>query len=147
MPNGVILSPDEKTLYIGNTYDHESWWNVRSDKENFVWAYDVNEDGTISNGRAFAQLHLTGDVLDREARTSGADGMAVDTDGNLYVATYAGLQIFNSDGEFVGVVNMPTVPVSVTFGGEDFDTLYITSYDKIYSVQTNKTGYQLHSNN
>ncbi len=143
MPNGVILSPDEQTLYINNTYDHESWWNVRSDKENFVWAYDVNEDGTISNGRAFAQLHLTGAVLDREARTSGADGMAVDTDGNLYVATYAGLQIFNSDGDFVGMVNMPTVPVSVTFGGEDFSTLYITSYDKIYSVQTNKTGYQL----
>ena len=147
MPNGVILSPDEKTLYIGNTYDHESWWNVRSDKENFVWAYDVNEDGTLGEGRAFAELKLTGIILDREARTSGADGMAVDTDGNLYVATYAGLQIFNSDGEFVGMVNMPTVPVSVTFGGEDFDTLYITSYDKIYSVQTNKTGYQLHSNN
>ncbi len=147
MPNGVILSPDEKTLYIGNTYDHESWWNVRSDKENFVWAYDVNEDGTLGEGRAFAELKLTGIILDREARTSGADGMAVDTDGNLYIATYAGLQIFNSEGEFVGMVNMPTVPVSVTFGGEDFDTLYITSYDKIYSIQTDKTGYQLHSNN
>jgi len=147
MPNGVILSPDEKTLYIGNTYDHESWWNVRSDKENFVWAYDVNEDGTLGEGRAFAELKLTGLILDREARTSGADGMAVDTDGNLYVATYAGLQIFNSEGEFIGMVNMPTVPVSVTFGGEDFDTLYITSYDKIYSVKTNKTGYQLHSHN
>jgi len=73
--------------------------------------------------------------------------MAVDTDGNLYVASYAGLQIFNSEGEFIGMVNMPTVPVSVTFGGEDFDTLYITSYDKIYSVKTNKTGYQLHSHN
>jgi gluconolactonase len=143
MPNGIILSPDGNTLYINNTYDREEWWNVTSDKENFVWAYDVKGDGTIENGRKFAQLNLTGDVLDREARTSGADGMAIDTDGNLYVASFAGLQIFNSEGMFLGMVNMPTVPVSVTFGGAGNDTLYITAYDKIYSIRTNKTGYQL----
>jgi gluconolactonase len=143
MPNGVILSPDGKTLYVNNTYDHETWWNVASDKMNFVWAYDVNEDGSISNGRAFAELKLTSDVLDRGAKTSGADGMAIDTDGNLYVASYAGLQIFDANGVFVGMVNTDTVPVSVTFGGANNDTLYITSYDKIYSIKTNKTGYQL----
>lgn len=143
MPNGVILSPDGSTLYINNTYDREEWWNVTSDKENFVWAYDVAEDGTISNGRKFAELKLTGDVLDREGRTSGADGMAIDTDGNLYVASFAGLQIFNSEGVFLGMVNMPVVPVSVTFGGAENNTLYITAYNKIYSVRTNKTGYQL----
>jgi len=143
MPNGVILSPDGKTLYINNTYDREEWWNVVSGKDNFVWAYDVNGDGTISNGRQFAELKLTGEVLDRLGRSSGADGMAVDTDGNLYVASYAGLQIFDSEGVFVGMINMPTVPVSVTFGGAANDTLYITSYDKIYSVRTNKKGFQL----
>jgi len=143
MPNGVILSPDGNTLYINNTYDKEEWWNVASGKDHFVWAYDVNSDGTISNGRQFAMLNLTGEVLDRGGRSSGADGMAVDTDGNLYVASYAGLQIFDSEGVFVGMINMPTVPVSVTFGGADNSTLYITSYDKIYSVKTNKNGYQL----
>ncbi|MDH5304666.1 MAG: SMP-30/gluconolactonase/LRE family protein [Gammaproteobacteria bacterium] len=143
MPNGVILSPDGKTLYINNTYDKEEWWNVVSDKENFVWAYDVADDGSISNGRKFATLNLTGEVLDRGGRTSGADGMAVDTDGNLYVASFAGLQIFNAEGAFLGMLNMPTVPVSVTFGGVDNDTLYITSYDKIYSMKTSKKGFQL----
>ncbi len=144
MPNGIILSPDGRTLYINNTYDKESWWNVTSDKENYVWAYDVNQDGTISNGRAFAELKLTGDVLNREARTSGADGMAIDTEGNLYVASYAGVQIFNAEGNFKGIVNLPTVPVNVTFGGADNKTLYITAYDKIYRIKTNKTGYQLY---
>lgn len=146
MPNGVILSPDGETLYINNTYDDESWWDVDSDKDHFVWAYDVMDDGTVSNGRRFAQLHLTGDVLDRGSRTSGADGMAVDTDGNLYVATYAGLQIFSAEGDFVGMVNFPTVPVNVTFGGEDMRTLYVTSYDKVYRIRTNVSGYQISTN-
>ncbi len=58
MPNGVILSPDGKTLYINNTYDNESWYPVNTDKDNYIWAYDVNEDGTISNGRQFASYFL-----------------------------------------------------------------------------------------
>jgi gluconolactonase len=144
MPNGVILSLDGKTLYINNTYDDEEWWNVDSDKDQYVWAYDVNDDGTLSNGRAFAKLFLTGNVLDREGKTTSADGMAIDRGGNLYVATLAGLQIFNNEGVFTGIVNFPTFPVSVCFGGEDMQTLYITSYDKIYSVLTRMKGYIQH---
>ncbi len=141
MPNGIILSPDGKTLYVNNTYDDEAWWNVDSNKDQFVWAYDVNDDGTLTNGRAFAKLFLTEDVLDRQAKTTSADGMAIDQQGNLYVATMAGLQIFNSSGEFVGMINFPTFPVSVCFGGDDMKILYITSYDKIYRVRTHVTGF------
>lgn len=140
MPNGLALSPDGKTLYIDNTYDDESFWNVNSDKDNFVWAYDVNDDGTISNGRKFAELYLTGEVLDRLGKSSGADGMKVDSDGNVYVATYAGLQIFNSEGNFVGIINFPTYPVNCCFGGPENKTLYVTSYNKIYSIETNIKG-------
>ena len=56
MPNGILLSPDGKTLYINNCYDDETWYPVKSEKDNFIWAYDVNPDGTISNGRKFAKL-------------------------------------------------------------------------------------------
>ena len=66
MPNGILLSPDGKTLYINNCYDDESWYPVKSEKDNFIWAYDVNVDGTISNGRRFAKLFLTENVLDRK---------------------------------------------------------------------------------
>ena len=140
MPNGVILSPDGKTLYVNNTYDNETWWNVDSDKDNWIWAYNVNDDGTLSNGRKFAQLYLTPDVLDRQGRTSSADGMTIDSQGNLYVATIIGLQIFNAKGEFVGIVNFPIVPVSCCFGGDDYQTIYATCYDKIYSIRTNVKG-------
>lgn len=136
MPNGIALSPDGKTLYINNTFDDKESWDVNSDKENFIWAYDVAEDGTISNERQFAELYLTANVLDRLEKSSGADGMKVDAEGNLYVATYAGVQLFNNKGEFQGMIYVPDYPVNLTFGGADMKTLYITTHDKIYSIPT-----------
>lgn len=141
MPNGILLSPDGKTLYINNCYDDESWYPVNSEKENFVWAYDVNEDGTISNGRPFAKLFLVNNVLDRKGKSSSADGMAIDKMGNIYVATYYGVQIFNPKGEFAGMINLPHFPVSLCFGDDDMKTLYIVSYSWVYKIRTNMEGY------
>jgi gluconolactonase len=141
MPNGILLSPDGKTLYINNCYDDESWYPVKSDKDNFIWAYDVNADGTISNGRRFAKLFLVEQVLDRKGKSSSADGMAIDKMGNIYVATYYGVQIFNSKGEFVGMINLPSFPVSVCFGDNDLKTLYIVSYNKVYKIRTQMEGF------
>jgi gluconolactonase len=141
MPNGILLSPDGKTLYINNCYDDESWYPVNSEKDNFIWAYDVNEDGTVSNGRKFATLFLTEDVLDRKGKSSSADGMAIDKQGNIYVGTYYGVQIFNNKGEFVGMINLPSFPVSLCFGDDDMKTLYIVSYSKVFKIRTNMEGY------
>lgn len=141
MPNGILLSPDGKTLYINNCYDDESWYPVKSEKDNFIWAYDVNPDGTIRNGRKFAKLFLTENVLDRKGRSSSADGMAIDKQGNIYVATYYGVQIFNNKGAFVGMINLPSFPVSLCFGDNDMKTLYIVSYDKVYKIRTNREGF------
>ena len=141
MPNGILLSPDGKTFYINNCYDDESWYPVKSEKDNFIWAYNVNPDGTISNGRKFAKLFLVESVLDRKGRSSSADGMAIDKQGNLYVATYYGVQIFNNKGEFVGMINLPSFPVSLCFGDNDMKTLYIVSYSKVFKIRTNMEGY------
>jgi gluconolactonase len=141
MPNGILLTPDGKTLYINNCYDKETWYPVQSDKDNYIWAYDVQEDGTISNGRQFAKVLLNGDVLDRKGRSSGADGMAIDKEGNIYVATYNGVQIFNREGDYVGMINLPSFPVSLCFGDEDMKTLYIVSYSKVFKIRTNKEGF------
>ncbi len=141
MPNGLLLSPDGKTLYINNCYDDESWYPVKSDKDNFIWAYDVNADGTISNGRKFAKLFLVGSVLDRKGKSSSADGMAIDKQGNIYVATYYGVQIFNNKGEFVGMINLPSFPVSLCFGDSDMKTLYIVGHDKVFKIRTNMEGF------
>jgi gluconolactonase len=153
MPNGLLLTPDGQTLLVDNTYDNETFWNVDTDKDNFIWAYDVNPDGpggevpglsgeTLAGPRKFCELMLTPEVLDRGGRTTSADGMTIDTLGNIYVATYLGLQIFNAKGEFVGVVNTPTFPVSVCFGGDDMKTLYMTSFDRVYSIRTNVAGFR-----
>jgi gluconolactonase len=141
MPNGILLSPDGKTLYINNCYDDESWYPVNSEKENYIWAYDVNDDGTIKNGRQFAKLFLVDNVLDRKGKSSSADGMAIDKIGNIYVATYYGVQIFNSKGDFVGMINTPDFPVSLCFGDDDMKTLYIVSYSWVYKIRTNMEGY------
>lgn len=141
MPNGIVLSPDGKTLFINNCYDDETWYPVKSEKDNFIWAYDVNYDGSVSNGRKFAQLFLTENVLDRKGRSSSADGMAIDKKGNLYVATYYGVQIFNATGEFLGMINLPSFPVSLCFGDNDMKTLYIVSYSKVYRIRTNMEGF------
>lgn len=91
MPNGVELSPDGKTLYVNNTWLQPG--------ENFVWAYDVAADGSLSNRRQFAMLGLKTEVLEAKNAAdrfdSGADGTAVDSDGRYYVATRTGVQIFS----------------------------------------------------
>ena len=79
-------------------------------------------------------------MLDRKGKTSSADGMTIDVQGNLYVATQIGLQIFSAKGKFIGIVNFPLVPVSCCFGGDDMSTIYVTCYDKIYKIQTKVQG-------
>jgi gluconolactonase len=115
---------------------------VDTDKDNFIWAYDVKPDGTLAGPRKFCELLLTPEVLDRHGRTTSADGMTIDTQGDLYVATYLGLQIFNARGEFVGVLNTPVFPVSCCFGGDDMKTLFLTAFNKIYRIRTNVTGFE-----
>jgi gluconolactonase len=137
MINGVELSPDGKTLYINNTYHHEG---KISEAANFIWAYDVNEDGTLANKRKFCEQFLPVAEWINHGRSSCSDGMVVDAQGNLYTATTMGLQIFNPKGEFIGIVYTPTFPVSVCFGGPDFDTLFMTCWDKIYTIKTNVKG-------
>jgi gluconolactonase len=138
MPNGVELSPDGKTLYVNNTWQQPG--------ENFVWAYDVAEDGSLSNKRQFAQLGLTPEVLEASVPAdrfnSGADGTAVDTDGRYYVATRAGVQIFMPDGTAVGTIRVPQYPVSVTFGGPDNDVLYIVGESSVWSIGTKVRGFR-----
>jgi gluconolactonase len=138
MPNGVELSPDGKTLYVNNTWSQPG--------ENYVWAYDVAADGSLSNKRQFAKLDLTPAVLGAEKPEnrfdSGADGTAVDTDGRYYVATRSGVQIFLRDGTSVGTIFVPQYPVSITFGGANNDVLYMVGESSVWSIQTRVRGFR-----
>ena len=138
MPNGVELSPDGKTLYVNNTWQQPG--------ENFVWAYDVAADGSLTNKRQFAMLNLTPGVLEAakpaDRVDSGADGTAVDTDGRYYVATRSGAQIFLPDGTYAGTIWVPQYPVSLTFGGVNNDVLYIVGESSAWAIQTRVRGFR-----
>jgi gluconolactonase len=103
--NGVILSPDEKTMYVADTPNE------------YLIAYDVRPDGTVMNRRNFA--HLDG------PKHNGADGLAIDGEGRLYVATPIGIQVYSSKAEYLGNIPTPRGTTSLAFAGPDKKILYI----------------------
>jgi len=139
MPNGVELSPDGKTLYVNNTWQKPG--------ENYIWAYDVAADGSLSRKRQFAKLDLTPEVLGaakvEDRLESGADGSAVDTDGRYYVASRTGVQIFLPDGTYAGTIFLPQYPVNIAFGGADNDILYMVGQTSAWAIQTKVHGFRL----
>lgn len=139
MPNGVEISPDGKTFYVNNTWSQPG--------ENFLYAYDVQSDGSLTGKRKFAVFNLTGSVLSAADPVnrfdSRADGMAVDMDGRIYVATLMGVQIFDKTGAYVGSIWCPQYPVSITFGGKNGDILYMVGEKEAWSIQTKVKGFRL----
>ena len=119
-PNGLAFSPDERTLYIADSSDRRH-----------VKAFDVEDDGTLSNGRVFAEI--------RSELPGNPDGMKVDVEGNLYVAA-AGVWIFSEKGENLGVIEMPETPANLAWGNEDWRTLYITARTSLYRIKMNLEG-------
>lgn len=99
--NGVILSPDEKTLYVTNGLS--------------VAAFDVQKNGSLTNQREFAKLQGGG---------FGGDGSTVDAAGRVYVSGDAGVQVIAPDGKFLGVIPTPRGVISLAFSGPDKKTLY-----------------------
>lgn len=137
MPNGIELSPDGKVFYVNNCYHNE---NNMSDVENWVTAFDVNDDGTLTNKRKFCKMFLHSTEYEMGTRSSVSDGSTVDELGNLYQCTALGIQIFNPQGAYIGNIYLPTFPVNCCFGGENNDTIYVAGWDKVYKIKTNVKG-------
>ena len=98
--NGIMLSPDEKTLYVTNGQS--------------ILAFDIQTDGTVTNRRDFAKL-----------QGGNGDGMAIDSTGRLYVTTAPGVQVFGRDGNYLGTIPTPRSVISVAFAGPGKNTLYV----------------------
>jgi gluconolactonase len=126
-PNGVQLSPDEKVLYVANTQGEH------------VLAYDIAADGSIRNKRNFAKLE--GWKNTENGWSSGADGLAVDAEGRLYVASNAGIEVFSSKGEALGVIPVPKKPQNLAFAGKDKKTLYVVGRGAAYRIPLLAAGY------
>jgi sugar lactone lactonase YvrE len=118
-PNGLVFSPDEKVLYIADT------------ARKHVKAFDVKLDGTLANGRVFADLSAE--------KVDGPDGMKVDVKGNLYV-TSGVTWVFDNSGKHLGDIVTPEPPANCAFGGSDNKTLFITARTSVYKVQLKVVG-------
>lgn len=127
-PNGIQLSPDEKVLYVANTLGEH------------VIAFDIGADGVVSNQRNFARLSgwTRGD---NGNFSSGADGLAVDGDGRLYVASNAGVEVFNARGEALGIIALPKKPQNLAFAGQDKKSLYVVGRGSVYRIAALASGY------
>ena len=120
-PNGIQLSKDEKTLYVANTLGEH------------ILAYDIAADGSISNRRNFAKLQGWQKGEDG-GWSSGADGLALDNEGRLFVASNAGIEVLSAKGETLGVIPLPKKPQNLAFAGAAKNTLYVVGRGAAYKL-------------
>lgn len=114
--NGLTLSPDQTLLYVGDSRTH------------WVYSYQIQPDGTLLHKQRFDWLHIHDSADD-----SLSDGMRVDREGRLYVATRMGIQICDQAGKVQAIIPTPNGKISnLAFGGGNFDILYATCGDKVY---------------
>ncbi len=123
LPNGIALSPDNRTLYVNNSGPAQR-----------VIAYPLHPDGTV--GPARDVITFSGEEGD-----GVPDGMKVDAKGNLWTTGPGGIRIVTPQGKVLGQIKLPEVAANVAWGGPDGHTLYITARSHIYRIQTRVGGY------
>jgi gluconolactonase len=117
-PNGLCFSPDETRLYVAD-----------SGKPKHIRVFDVQRDGTLSNGRVFV-------TIDKGA----PDGIRCDADGRIWTSSGHGAQVFGPDNKLVVTINLPEPAANLCFGGNDGTTVFFTARKSLYSVPTLVTG-------
>ena len=123
-PNGICLSPDQSLLYVADSRSH------------WVYSYIVQPDGSLAHKQKYFHLHVPDTADD-----AGADGMRTDRDGRLWVATRLGLQVCDQPGRVNCIIPTPNGKCSnLCFGGANFDTVYATCGDKVYSRKVKVKG-------
>jgi len=116
-PNGVLLSPDDRTLYLADS------------RGEAIYRYDVLGPGKLANETKWI-----------DGLASHPDGMTLDEHGNLYICCgRAGLKVFSPQGEPIGLIELPYAS-NCCFGGPDFTTLFVTSADKFLGIPTKVRG-------
>ena len=152
-PNGVCISPDQKTLYVVSNA------NGTTGIEQLATADDAAGSVAVAVPLRKGRMALMAYDLDKDGNATyretmvdyspedGPDGLTVDTDGNLYVAERSekrpGIGIYNPAGKAIGFIETP-LPTNVGFGrGENVGLLYITAGSSLYRIRLKTTGYHL----
>lgn len=121
-PNGLALSPDERTLYVCDT----ARYHVRA------FGLDASGNVVAGSGRVFATQD--------PGKPGGPDGMKVDRDGRVYVAVALGVWVYEPDGRLLGIIDLPERPSNLAWRGHDGSSLAITAVDKVYQVHLMTSG-------
>jgi gluconolactonase len=116
-PNGICFSPDERRLYVNDTWRME------------IRAFDVRPDGAVENNRLFVRQPGSGAFAD-----GIPDGMKCDERGNLYCTGPGGVWVISPAGERLGTIETPEAASNMCFGGSDWRTLFITASRSVYRV-------------
>lgn len=124
-PNGLAFSPDESLLYVADT------GRMHSADPQQIRVYDCAPDGRLSGGRHFHSIS-----------PGCADGIRVDTDGNLWSSAADGVHCIAPDGHLMGKILVPELVSNLCFGGRAKHELYITATTSVYRVTLNRNGVQ-----
>ena len=124
-PNGIALSPDQTLLYVADSFGQ------------MAYAFQIAADGSLTHKQPYFYVHIP----PGQSR-SAADGMKVDVDGRVYIATALGLQVFDQIGKCHMILPAPhRAPLAnVAFGGPGFDELYVTNGDKVFKRKVKVKG-------
>ncbi len=127
-PNGLAFSPDERVLYVGDSGANQEAGSYYPERPHHIRAFDVANDRQLGDDRLFA------------VTTPGyPDGIKVDSEGRVYASSFAGVQVFSTEGELIGEIRLPGA-VNFTFGGVRRDVLFITTDTAVWAAVLNATG-------
>ncbi len=124
-PNGIGLSPDEKTLYVANSHGPRLVW----------MAFAVKGDGTLGQGRVF----FDGAPLARKWNRGSADGMAIDQHGNVWATAPGGVAVISPEGKHLGSLITTQRTANCKFG-EDGSTLFVAADDYFLRIRLTTKG-------
>ncbi|MBI1218468.1 MAG: SMP-30/gluconolactonase/LRE family protein [Rhodobacteraceae bacterium] len=124
-PNGLAFSPDERRLYVADT------GRMFSTDPQHIRVFDLGADGRLTGGAVFHTI-----------APGCADGIRVDTEGNLWSSAADGVHCLAPDGHLMGKILVPEVVSNLCFGGRAKQQLFITATTGVYSVILNRKGEQ-----
>ncbi len=131
-PNGIALSPDQKTLYVTDMFEN----NITPVK--LLYRYKLDEQGIPVSKEIITVSDPQDEIL---SETGGFDGIKTDVEGNIYCTGPHGIVILSADGNYLGTILTPKSPANCAWGDADYKTLYITARKDIYRIKLNIEGF------
>jgi gluconolactonase len=131
-PNGIALSPDQKTLYVTDMFENNT------SPVKLLYRYQLDEKGNPVSKEVITVTDPKDEIL---SATGGFDGIKTDVEGNIYCTGPLGIVILSPEGKYLGTIVTPKSPANCAWGDDDYKTLYITARKDIYRIKLNIVGF------